>query len=332
MKILILRFSSIGDIVLTSPVVRNLKKQLPDCTIHYCTKDKFKGIVENNPYVNKVHVLKDSITALVKELKQENFDLIIDLHNNIRTRYLKLALGKKSHTFNKLNFKKWLLVNFKINKMPSIHIVDRYMNTVQPLGIQNDQLGLDYYIPSKDEIETKDLPWTHHSEYLAFAIGAQHATKKLPVSKMVELCQQVHLPIILLGDINDKLNGDLIVNQLKGKKIVFNACGLYKLNQSASIIKKATIVISHDTGLMHIASAFKKNIISIWGNTVPEFGMYPYKTNHLIIENKSLSCRPCSKIGYKECPKGHFKCMNDLEFMEVNFSVQKYFASTTTEK
>jgi ADP-heptose:LPS heptosyltransferase len=304
MKILILRFSSIGDIVLTSPVVRNLKKQLPDCTIHYCTKDKFKGIVENNPYVNKVHVLKDSITALVKELKQENFDLIIDLHNNIRTRYLKLALGKKSHTFNKLNFKKWLLVNFKINKMPSIHIVDRYMNTVQPLGIQNDQLGLDYYIPSKDEIETKDLPWTHHSEYLAFAIGAQHATKKLPVSKMVELCQQVHLPIILLGDINDKLNGDLIVNQLKGKKIVFNACGLYKLNQSASIIKKATIVISHDTGLMHIASAFKKNIISIWGNTVPEFGMYPYKPTISLLKINHCLADHAAKLDIKNVRKG----------------------------
>lgn len=322
MKILILRFSSIGDIVLTSPVVRNLKNQLPDCTIHYCTKEKFKGIIEHNPYVDKVHVLKESITTLVKELKKENFDLVIDLHNNIRTRHIKLLLGKQSYTFDKLNFKKWLLVNFKINRMPSMHIVDRYMNTLQKLGIQNDQLGLDYFIPSQDEVELKDLPWTHQSGYAAFAIGAQHSTKKLPVSKMVELCQQIHLPIILLGDINDKLNGDSIVNQLKGKKIIFNACGLYKLNQSASIIKKATYVISHDTGLMHIAAAFKKQIISIWGNTVPGFGMYPYKTNHLIIENKSLHCRPCSKIGYKECPKGHFKCMNDLEFLEVNSFTQ----------
>jgi len=323
MKILILRFSSIGDIVLTSPIVRNLKKQLPDCSIHYCTKEKFKGIVENNLYVDKVHVLKGSITELVKELKKENFDLIIDLHNNIRTSYIKFSLGKKSHTFNKLNFKKWLLVSFKINKLPSIHIVDRYMQTLQTLAIHNDQHGLDYFIPSKDEVEVKELPWTHHSGYVAFAIGAQHATKRLPVAKMVELCQQVQMPIILLGDINDKPNGELIVGQLKGKKLIYNACGLYNLNQSASIIKKAAFVISHDTGLMHIASAFKKEIISIWGNTVPEFGMYPYKTNHLIIENKSLSCRPCSKIGYKECPKGHFKCMNDLDFSEVKDFTKK---------
>lgn len=317
MKVLILRFSSIGDIVLTTPVVRNLKQQVKDVEVHYCTKDKFKSIVESNPYVDKVHLLKDNLNELLKELKAENFDYVIDLHNNLRTLLIKKSLGKKSFSFNKLNFKKWLLVRFKINQLPNVHIVDRYMATLHSLGVVNDGKGLDYIIPSKDEIAKKDLPWTHQSGYIAFAIGAQHFTKRLPKEKMVELCSQLNKPILLLGDKNDRENADYVVEALKGKKVIFNACGLYNLNQSASLVNSADFIISHDTGLMHIASALKKRIVSIWGNTVPEFGMYPYKTEYTIIENKGLPCRPCSKIGYSKCPKGHFKCMRELNFENI---------------
>ena len=100
-----------------------------------------------------------------------------------------------------------------------------------------------------------------------------------------------------------------------GKKAeVYNACGKFNLNQSASLLKEAVVVFSHDTGLMHIAAAFGKKIYSIWGNTIPEFGMYPYRTQFVIFENKKLKCRPCSKIGFDSCPKKHFKCMNDVVF------------------
>ncbi len=115
---------------------------------------------------------------------------------------------------------------------------------------------------------------------------------------------------MLLGGKEDSQAADEIEKVL-GDKII-NACGKYNLNQSASLVQQAEYIITHDTGLMHIASALKKKVISIWGNTVPEFGMYPYLTEFKIIENKELSCRPCSKIGYNKCPKGHFKCMNDL--------------------
>src|SRR6187431_504279 len=127
MKILILRFSSIGDIVLTTPVIRCLKKQLPGVEIHYATKNVFKGILENNPYVNKVHTLSVSTSDLIKELKAEKFDIVIDLHKNLRTTKIKWALGAKSYSFDKLNIKKWLFVNWKFKVMPDKHIVDRYI-------------------------------------------------------------------------------------------------------------------------------------------------------------------------------------------------------------
>src|SRR6478736_4500236 len=226
MKILFIRFSSIGDIVLTTPVIRNLKNQLDGVEIHYCTKDKFKSLLQPNPYIDKIHVLGESLKDLTNELKQENFDFVIDLHNNIRTLRIKRALGVKSYTFDKLNFKKWLLVNFHINKLPSVHIVDRYMDTLKSFNIVNDGKGLDYFIPEKEELKKSDLPWTHQSGYVAFAIGAQHFTKRLPKEKIVELCSQLSHPIMLLGDKNDTETGDFVVEKLKGKKLIFNACGL----------------------------------------------------------------------------------------------------------
>ena len=312
-KILILRFSSIGDIVLTTPVIRAAKQQVQNAEIHYCTKPAFKSILENNPYIDKVHCLENSLGDLIAILKKENFDYIIDLHNNLRTSIIKFRLGVKSSSFDKLNFKKWLLVNWKINKLPALHIVDRYLAAGAALGIKNDGKGLDYFIPTNDEVNTSVLPIAFQSGYIAFAIGAQHATKRLPDHKIIELCQKNNFPILLMGGKEDAQVGDKVNNALSNdrKPLVWNACGKFNLNQSASLINQSKLVISHDTGLMHIASAFGKEIYSIWGNTVPEFGMYPYKTTFHLLENKNLNCRPCSKIGYQTCPKGHFKCMNE---------------------
>lgn len=309
-KFLILRFSSIGDIVLTTPVIRCLKQQYPDAEVHFATKRQFKVLVENNPYIDKFFLLEEPLDAFIKNLQTENYDYVIDLHNNLRTSIIKYRLGKKSFSYNKLNFEKWLIVNFKINRLPDVHIVERNLKTVESLGIKNDNKGLDYFIPPNQEVNLdhileKDQP------FVAYAIGGQHFTKKLPIGRIIELCSKINKKIILLGGKEDEAAGEIVEHALGNK--VYNACGKYNLNQSASILRQAEYVISHDTGLMHIASALKKRIISIWGNTVPEFGMYPYKTDFSIIENKNLSCRPCSKIGYSKCPKGHFKCMNDLE-------------------
>jgi len=329
-KVLVIRFSSIGDIVLTTPVVRNLKTQLNDAEVHYCTKIQFKSIVENNPYIDKAHYLEDSLGDLIKQLKKEQFDYVVDLHKNLRTSIIKFRLGARSNSFDKLNRQKWLMVNLKINQLPNRHIVDRYMDTVIPLGVKMDNLGLDYFIPEKDEVPKDWLPETHRKEYVAYAIGAQHNTKKLPLKRMIELCDKINKPIVLLGGKGDSAQAEQIekyfakteksepmeegLTKLNKKTIIYNACGKFNLNQSASLVKQATYVFSHDTGLMHIAAAFKKEVFSIWGNTIPSFGMYPYRTKFTVLENNKLDCRPCSKIGHQKCPKGHFKCMNEIIF------------------
>jgi heptosyltransferase-2 len=203
--------------------------------------------------------------------------------------------------------------------MPEKHIVDRYFEAVKRLGVKNDGHGLEYYIPEEDIVDAAYLPATHRSQYVAFAIGGKHATKCLPAEKITEICKKSGKPVILLGGREDFEKGELIRNGTG--EHVFNACGTFSLNQSADIVRNAEVVITHDTGLMHIAAAFGKKIISVWGNTVPELGMYPYmperEDNSRIIEVLGLSCRPCSKLGYQKCPKGHFNCMQKINIQSI---------------
>lgn len=310
MKILIIRFSSIGDIVLTTPVIRCLKRQVDGVEVHYLTKKTFNSILANNPYLDKIHLLNDKLSETIGELKAEKFDYIIDLHNNLRTSLIKLRLNVKTKSFNKLNFKKFLLVNFKINSLPPIHIVDRYLETVSFLGVKNDGSGLDYFF--NHEYDLANLLPSSQQQYIGLVIGAQHATKRLPVYKLIEICKDLNQPVLLLGGKDDAERGEEILQKSGG--FVFNGCGKFTLDESAFLVKNAQQIITHDTGLMHIAAAFNKKIISVWGNTVPEFGMYPYKvTEHKAMEVKGLKCRPCSKIGYEKCPLEHFKCMNEQD-------------------
>ena len=319
MKVLIVRFSSIGDIILTTPVVRCLKQQVDNIEIHYLTKNNFISVIENNPYIDKIHTIGNDLKSLKPLLKQENFDLIIDLHHNVRTLRLKYVLGKKSVSFNKLNWKKFLITTFKINTLPKQHIVDRYLETIKFLGVVNDNKGLEYFISNKDEVELEPIFPAHFlNGYYALVIGGSYFTKQIPLNKLKEICAKSTLPLVLLGGKEDATAAETLHNLFPTQTL--NMCGKMRLNQSASIIKQSKKVITSDTGLMHIAAAYKKDIISIWGNTIHEFGMGPYMAgdDSQIVEVNHLSCRPCSKLGYRKCPKGHFKCMNEIDLSAIN--------------
>ncbi len=332
MKILVIRFSSIGDIVLTTPVVRCLKQQL-GAEVHFLTKRAFEKILISNPYIDRVFSIDKRVSEVIELLKKEGYDAVIDLHGNLRTLQVKWQLGVRSSTFDKLNFEKWLITNVKINRLPNVHIVDRYLKTIEFLGVKNDGKGLNYFIPKQDEVDLISdkkfqisdfrfqIPSAQSGDsslkFVAFVIGAAHATKRLPTEKIIEICNQITLPIFLIGGKEDVERGDLITS--KSNSYVINLCGTLNLNQSASVVRQAEKVVTHDTGLMHIAAAFGKDIISVWGNTIPEFGMTPYLPTALsqIMEVKDVSCRPCSKIGHDKCPKGHFKCMNMMAILAV---------------
>ena len=319
--------------------------------MHYLTKRSFASVLMGNPYIDKLYFLEDNFMEILSELKRENYDAVIDLHHNQRSLRIKVALGRKSFSFHKLNIEKWLLVNFHIDKLPRVHIVDRYLETVNSFGVKNDGKGLDYFIRPEDEKILEKLPPGFKNKYIAFVIGAKHFTKQLPTEKIISICKKINYPVVLLGGPEDQTKGAEIAAQL-GEKI-FDATGKFSLNESAALVKNSLRVISHDTGLMHIAAAFQKEIISVWGNTVPEFGMYPYRGTRGegrgtkdgvrresrvgsrdigslefgdgIFEVKGLSCRPCSKIGFTKCPKKHFRCMMDQDEVAIADRANKGF-------
>ena len=299
--------------MLTTPVVRCLKQQLKEVELHYLTKHKFASVISQNPYIDQLFTFKDNLSEIIPGLKKENYDCVIDLHHNFRTFKLKNRLGKRSFSFNKLNIEKFLMVNFKINRLPDIHIVDRYFETVTILGIKNDHKGLDYFIEEKDELNISEiLPAQFANGYYALVVGGSYYTKQIPINKLIEICKLSSKPLVLLGGKEDSEIAEKVQHEFNEK--VINLCGTLNLNQSASLIRQSQKVITSDTGLMHIAAAYKKDIISVWGNTIPAFGMGPYMAGEHseIWEVNNLPCRPCSKLGYRKCPRGHFKCMNGI--------------------
>lgn len=314
MKILILRFSSIGDIVLTTPVMRCLKAQLTDVEIHYATKPQYAGILQSNPNIDKVITLQGSVAELAKTLRAEKYDGVVDLHANLRTRLLNsLMPGVPFTIFRKHNMRKWLLVK-KLTRKPCEHVVFRYMEAVKKWGVQYDGKGLDHYYKDS-EIPSLPVP------YVAYAIGGTWATKRMPENKIAELLEVSNEHFVLLGDKHDAIVGESIAARFPDR--VSNMCGKLSLDQSAKVIAGANKVLTHDTGLMHIAAALQKPIVSIWGNTTPDFGMGPFlpdseKIKPMIAETTGISCRPCSKIGFNACPKGHFDCMQKQSVAEIS--------------
>ncbi len=310
-KILLIRFSSIGDIVLTTPVIRSLKTQL-DAEIHTVTKKKYAFLYQNNPNVDKVFSFNKEEQEVIPDLLKEQYDFVVDLQKNLRSFKIKKSLKAPSASFPKKNIQKWLMVNFKVNILPENHVVDRYFEALKHLNVSNDGKGLEYYIPNKDVINIADVYPELASGYIGLVIGGQHFTKIVPPEKAAEIVKQLELPVVLLGGKEDFERGEEIVTYAP-KKTIINTCGKYNLNRSASLVQQCKVLITNDTGLMHIGTAFQKPIVSVWGNTIPGFGMYPYMPGHqnryYLAEVKGLSCRPCSKLGYKKCPKSHFNCM-----------------------
>lgn len=318
-KVLIIRFSSIGDIVLTSPIIRAIKEQKPGTQIHYLTKKAYQPVLEHHPYIDRLFLLEDSMKNLLKKLKKENYDLIIDLHKNLRSQRIKWALRKVSVSFNKLNREKWWMVRFKKNRLPQTHIVDRYFQELERFGIHNDHKGLDYFNGCENHLKLDGFEKIQKEKYVALVLGGTYYTKQIPEEKLKELIEQLEYPIVLLGGPGEAELAEKLKKRDPDK--TWNPVGKARLNQSAELIRNSHFVITGDTGLMHIAAAYQKKIFSVWGNTIPEFGMAPYMPKNseksIILQVKNLSCRPCSKLGFNSCPKNHFDCMMKQDFSEI---------------
>lgn len=323
LKLLFVRFSSIGDIVLTSAAIRCAKQQLEGVEIHFLTKKSMKAVTEANPYIDQFHYLDANYAQVIKSLKNEKFDYIIDLHKNLRTLRLKWALKVPTLSFNKANIEKFLLTKWGINRMPNRHIVLRNVDALAPLGVQYDGRGLDHFVPESTQMPV--LPSDFSPKYVAFVIGATYFTKKLPIEKIIDLIGRLDAQIVLVGGKQEQAEGQEIAQHFPQK--VLNTCGQYNLHESTLLVKNAALVIAHDTGLMHISCAFEKDLIMLWGGTalsLQYYHFYPDQAKNQVYDAQvsGLSCQPCSHFGLKKCPKGHFKCMNQQDIPKIAAATQ----------
>jgi ADP-heptose:LPS heptosyltransferase len=326
-KILIIRLSSIGDIVLTSPIVRALRRCYPAAELHFLTKKAFVSLVQYDPRLAKVHAFEGDLNQTIAALKLERFDWVVDLHRNIRSRLIKLRLGIRAVTYSKDRWPILLYTKLGFGKLPVVHTVERYARALKPLGCALDEEGLEFFLPAEArEMAGQIAAHNFVKPPIAVVLGGNYATKRWPKEYFVELLNGLDEPVMLLGGKSELDDAQWIADRLTG--FVFNAVAQYDLLLSAALMERSQFVLTHDTGLMHIATALGCKIFSIWGNTVPELGFSPYKAKlSVIIENKSIDCRPCTKLGYDQCPKGHFKCMRELLPAQVHHSLQSHQAA-----
>ncbi|HVN48155.1 MAG TPA: lipopolysaccharide heptosyltransferase II [Bacteroidota bacterium] len=328
-KILIIRFSSIGDIVLATTLLRVARIKYPHAQIDFLTKREYSSLIRYNPNINNAYEFDSaggvsSLRKMKRKLLAEQYDLVIDIHNSLRSRYVRKGIARKIVTIKKHVLARMMLVKFKWNMYHHIvSVADRYIETLKEYGVHNDGKGLEIYIPDQVRSGAADavaaLRLNGDEKVFGFCPAAKHATKRWPQDRFVELgialAQRWKAKIFLFGgpeDINDCGAIANAINSATGKTSAENLCGKCSLLETAAMMKYCDVVVSNDTGLMHIAAAMKRKLVALFGSTVKEFGFFPVGTKSIVLERTDLPCRPCSHIGRASCPQKHFKCMNDI--------------------
>lgn len=316
-KILLIRFSSIGDVVLTTPVISSLRACHPDAEIHFLTKAANAPLLTFHPGIGKLHLFTGDMGETLRGLRAEKFDYVIDLHSSIRSRWLRLRLGVRGTRYRKGSLRTRLYTRFRIGSPEPIHVVERYEETLAKAGCNRTGFPLGIFLePVAEKAAAEKVRLTAGGgACIAVNLGGKFATKKWIPERYATLLNQLGTPVVLLGGASEAKEATLIAGCLQVP--VINAVNQASLGESMALLKACSLVISHDSGLMHVAAAFGKPIVSIWGHSLPAFGFTPWKTKSVIVETEGLACRPCSKLGYDACPKGHFKCMNNITVEQV---------------
>ncbi|MEN9334977.1 MAG: hypothetical protein RLY35_2157 [Bacteroidota bacterium] len=313
-KILIIRFSAIGDIVLASPVLRILQEGLEGgAELHMVVRKRYLPVVEHNPRLSKVFSFDSTIQELMDDLEKEEYDYIIDLQNNLRSNLIKKRLGVLSFTVEKKNLAKFIWIKFGF-RLTIPHVVNRYLDTLKTLGLSDDGKGLEFEIPADVHV---DIPF---QQYTAVVIGANHFGKRPDAANWSGILHRIPGNIILVGGKDEEMMSTALTNHSR----IVSMVNRLSLIESAWIVKNAKMVVAGDTGLMHVAAAFGKNILSLWGCTRPGLGMSPWRPgeNSVMIEPKGRGDRPCSKLG-DSCKHGQLnRCIHEIDLNELEKKAQ----------
>jgi len=329
-KILIIRLSSIGDIVLSTHLIRLLRNHFPSAELDFICFSEYQEILNKNKRLSKLHIILKSYlkSSSDKELNDffknneiNNYDIIIDLHKNKYSKKIinlsiknSSKISTKIYKIKKLRLHKLSLVFFKKPLKNDFQIPDIYLETVREIGIQDDGMGLEIWLPDENEYLTVPKKIAeNHVPIIAIAPGAAHYTKRYPKEKFLNvmnmLSKNYGAKLILLGGTNDTELCEYLEKSIDTK--IDNYCGKTSLAHTTELINNCDLLITNDTGIMHIAAARQVPIVAIFGSSVKELGFTPFRVSNQIVEHQ-IWCRPCSHIGRESCPLGHFKCMNEI--------------------
>ena len=307
-QILVIRLSSLGDILLTTPVLRALKDKYPGCEITYLCREEYLNALKTNSNISSFLTLRveQNEEEIHNKIVSSDFDLIIDLQNNFRSRNILKSVNVPVYKFRKPNIKKFLLVNLKLNLYKKyLSIPELYAKSVP--GLVLDDEGVDLLIP--DNIKPSLKP---DDKYIGFIPGSKHYSKRWPLEYFIQLGKLLNkygYTIVIFGGKDDKEICSAVSAQITKSK---NLCNDNDLYAASADMRMCSLIVSNDSGLMHAASSSYVPMIVLFGSSVEHFGFAPYKRESVILQNETLKCRPCSHYGKEECPKKHFKCMLDL--------------------
>ena len=318
--------SSIGDIILTTALIRCVRSKFPEAQIDFLVKKQFYEVVQYNPCLSNILIFEKGkkLKELRQQIKQEKYDWIIDIHQNIRSLYLKTGLNIPLKTgFSKKLFQRSLLVNLGINLYREAKpVVLRYFESVEKQGVTYDNAGTEVFVPTEmvEAMKQKLLQSGYTSDKNLFVIspGASFTNKRwLPegFSNVAgNLIAEKNGWIAFIGGKNDVMLCSEIQKMIDAETA--NFAGEFSLLDSAALLSLCTAFIGNDSGMLHLAQAFKKPVVGIYGPTVKELGYFPMEVNSVVVE-KPVSCRPCTHMGLDHCPKKHFHCMNTIDSADV---------------
>jgi len=305
---------------MTSPVIRCVKEQLKS-EVHFLTKEKYKSLLQYNPHIDKLHLFTNEWEELRNELRSEEFSLVIDLHKTVRSIRMRTIFSCPVISFNKFTLEKWMFLNLRINRLPDNHLIDQFFKGLKDIKVVNDGKGMELFIDHDTERRVLRILENHkiRNSYTVLVIGGAHLTKQIPIELAIDYINKTTEPIVLVGGPEETEKSKKIVEF--SNRHINNMVGIYSLLESAILIRESQLVITGDTGMMHMAAAYNKKIVTVYGSTAPVFGMYPYMTNPdinpMFMVNEHLSCWPCSKSGRPKCPKEHMRCLREWQGNDI---------------